>query len=123
MTESVEFVAKSRFSFKTLFVILALLVVFEVIQQQNAKDIDIPEMAIGIYQQAVIFDRKHQQTWLVCLDEQRTEFIEFFNRSFEHFYINNGYFTGRSHGDATRLIETGAGRRAIVVADLTARSC
>ncbi len=34
MTESVEFVAKSRFSFKTLFVILALLVVFEVIQQQ-----------------------------------------------------------------------------------------
>ncbi len=34
MTEPVEYIAKSRFSFKTLFVVLALLVVFEIIQQQ-----------------------------------------------------------------------------------------
>ncbi len=34
MMDSVEYIAKSRFSFKTLFVVLALLVVFEIIQQQ-----------------------------------------------------------------------------------------
>jgi hypothetical protein len=37
MTESVEFVAKSRFSFKTLFVVLALLVGFVIIQQPYFK--------------------------------------------------------------------------------------
>ncbi|MGB1262976.1 MAG: aminodeoxychorismate synthase component I [Cognaticolwellia sp.] len=54
---------------------------FEVIKAQNAKDIDIPEMAIGIYQQAVIFDRKRQETWLLCLDKQRSELIAFFNQA------------------------------------------
>ncbi|MFT5813580.1 MAG: para-aminobenzoate synthetase component 1 [Psychroserpens sp.] len=54
---------------------------FEVIKQQNSKDIDIPEMAIGIYQQAIIFDQKLQQVWLLCLDEKRVEFTDFFNRS------------------------------------------
>ncbi len=54
---------------------------FEVIKQQNTKDIDIPEMAIGIYQHALIFDRKLQQCWLLCLDEKRVEFTEFFNRA------------------------------------------
>ena len=54
---------------------------FEVIKQQNTKDIAIPEMAIGIYQQAVIFDRKLQQCWLLCLDEKRAEFTEFFHRA------------------------------------------
>ncbi|MBA6391759.1 aminodeoxychorismate synthase component I [Colwellia sp. BRX10-3] len=52
---------------------------FEVIKQQNSKDIDIPEMAIGIYQQAIIFDQKLQQVWLLCLDEKRAEFTDFFN--------------------------------------------
>jgi para-aminobenzoate synthetase component 1 len=54
---------------------------FEAIKQQNSKDIDIPEMAIGIYQHAVIYDRKLQQFWLLCLDEQRAAFIAFFNRA------------------------------------------
>ncbi len=52
---------------------------FEVIKQQTRQDIAIPEMAIGIYQQAVIFDRKLQQCWLLCVDEQRASFIDFFN--------------------------------------------
>ena len=52
---------------------------FEVIKQQNSKDIDIPEMAIGLYQQALIFDRKLQQCWLLCLDEKRASITEFFN--------------------------------------------
>lgn len=52
---------------------------FEVIKQQTTKDIAIPEMAIGIYQQAIIFDRKLQQTWLLCLNEQRAALMAFFN--------------------------------------------
>ena len=52
---------------------------FEVIQQQNNKDIDIPEMAVGIYHQALIFDRKLQQVWLLCLDNKRAEITQFFN--------------------------------------------
>tara|TARA_R110000744_G_scaffold79928_8_gene156901 strand:+ start:71 stop:1498 length:1428 start_codon:yes stop_codon:yes gene_type:complete len=52
---------------------------FEVINQQTTKDIAIPEMAIGLYQQAIIYDRKLQQCWLTCLDNKRAEFIAFFN--------------------------------------------
>jgi para-aminobenzoate synthetase component 1 len=54
---------------------------FEVIKQKNSKDIDIADMAIGIYQHAVIFDRKLQQCWLLCSDEQRASFISFFNQA------------------------------------------
>ena len=46
---------------------------FEVIKQKNNKDIAIPEMSVGIYQQAIIFERKSQQVWLLCLDEKRSE--------------------------------------------------
>jgi len=54
---------------------------FEVIKQQNSKDIDIPEMAIGIYQHAIIYDRKLQQYWLLCLDEERAALTVFFNQA------------------------------------------
>ena len=54
---------------------------FEVIKQQTRQDIAIPEMAIGIYQHAIIFDRKLQQCWLLCVDEQRASFIDFFNHA------------------------------------------
>tara|TARA_R110002124_G_scaffold281584_2_gene456056 strand:- start:8796 stop:10262 length:1467 start_codon:yes stop_codon:yes gene_type:complete len=54
---------------------------FEVIKQQTHKDIAIPEMAIGIYQHAVICDRKLQQYWLLCFDEHRASFIDFFNHA------------------------------------------
>ena len=50
---------------------------FEVIKQKNSKDINIPEMAVGIYQQAIIFDRKTQQVWLLCLEEKRSEINAF----------------------------------------------
>ena len=58
---------------------------FEVIQQKNNKDIAIPEMAIGIYQQAVIYDRKLEQCWLLCLDDQRDALSDFF----QHALIKN----------------------------------
>jgi para-aminobenzoate synthetase component I len=54
---------------------------FEVIKQQTDKDIDIPEMAIGIYQQAIIFDRKLQQYWLLCFDEHRASLVDFFHQA------------------------------------------
>lgn len=54
---------------------------FEVIKQQTAKDIAIPEMAIGIYQQAIVYDRKLQQYWLLCFDERRASLVEFFNHN------------------------------------------
>lgn len=54
---------------------------FEVIKQKNQQDIAIADMAVGIYQHAVIYDRQLQQCWLFCTEEQRTGFIDFFNRA------------------------------------------
>ncbi|SEK35156.1 aminodeoxychorismate synthase, subunit I [Colwellia chukchiensis] len=54
---------------------------FEVIKQQTDKDINIPDMAIGIYQQAIIFDRKLQQTWLLCCEDDRADICHFFNQA------------------------------------------
>ncbi|AZQ83519.1 aminodeoxychorismate synthase component I [Colwellia sp. Arc7-635] len=65
---------------------------FEVIQQKNNKDIAIPEMAIGIYQQAVIYDRKLEQCWLLCLDDQRDALIDFF----QHALIKNNPLSEKS---------------------------
>jgi para-aminobenzoate synthetase component 1 len=44
---------------------------FEKVPEQAENDIQLPEMAIGIYTQAIIFDRKTQQTYLVCPAHQR----------------------------------------------------
>ncbi len=51
---------------------------FEVIQQQTSKDIDTPEMAVGIYQQAIIYDKHTQSFWLLCDDKKRAEITLFF---------------------------------------------
>jgi para-aminobenzoate synthetase component 1 len=46
---------------------------FEKLPVQAKQDISLPEMAIGIYSQAVIFDHKSQQYFLVCAPEKRRE--------------------------------------------------
>lgn len=51
---------------------------FEVIQQQTHKDIDAPEMAVGIYQQAIIYDKHTQSFWLLCDDKKRDQITNFF---------------------------------------------
>ena len=51
---------------------------FETIQQQTKKDIDAPEMAVGIYQQAVIYDKHTQSFWLLCDDKKRAQITDFF---------------------------------------------
>jgi len=44
---------------------------FEVLPQQTTQDINLPEMSVGIYFQALIFDHKKQVLWLVCPEQQR----------------------------------------------------
>ncbi len=46
---------------------------FEKLPEQAEQDITLPEMAVGIYSQAVIFDHKSQQFFLVCPQERRAE--------------------------------------------------
>jgi len=46
---------------------------FEKLPTQSEQDIPLPEMAVGIYSQAVIFDHKRQQFFLVCPPEKRLE--------------------------------------------------
>lgn len=50
---------------------------FEKLPVQAEQDITVPEMAVGIYSQAVIFDHKTQQFFLVCPSEKRAE-LEYF---------------------------------------------
>ncbi len=56
---------------------------FEVIQQQTQKDISVPEMAVGIYQQAIIFDKQTQLFWLLCDDDQRESISQTFTQALQ----------------------------------------
>ena len=44
---------------------------FEKLPVQAIQDIHLPDMAVGIYSQAIIFDHQQQQFFLVCPPEQR----------------------------------------------------
>lgn len=46
---------------------------FETLPTQAEQDIKLPDMAIGIYSQAIIFDHKRQQFFLVCPQEKRLQ--------------------------------------------------
>ena len=46
---------------------------FETLPSQAAKDIPLPEMAVGLYQQAVIFDHQKQSCFLVCPEQLRKQ--------------------------------------------------
>jgi len=50
---------------------------FEKLPVQAEQDITLPEMAIGVYSQAVVFDHKSGQFFLVCPQEKRLELEEF----------------------------------------------
>ena len=52
---------------------------FEQLPAQAVHDVDMPEMAVGIYQQAIIYDRKKQQFLLLCPAEKRTQLTQSFN--------------------------------------------
>ena len=50
---------------------------FEKLPTLAEQDLALPEMAVGVYSQAVIFDHKRQQFFLVCPQEKRLELEEF----------------------------------------------
>lgn len=50
---------------------------FEQLPVIAERDIDAPDMAVGLYLHAIIFDRKHQSYALVCLDEHKQALLEF----------------------------------------------
>jgi para-aminobenzoate synthetase component 1 len=52
---------------------------FEVLPNQTEQDVDLAEMAIGLYLQAIIFDHKTQQFWLVCPDHKREKLTRYLN--------------------------------------------
>lgn len=56
---------------------------FEKLPIQAEQDISLPEMAVGIYSQAVIFDHKSQQFFLVCPQEKRLELEKFIHTLLE----------------------------------------
>jgi len=49
---------------------------FEKLPTRAIRDIDMPEMAVGLYTHAIIFDRKSSEYWLVCPDNQRPTITE-----------------------------------------------
>jgi len=61
---------------------------FEKLPIQAEQDINLPEMAVGIYSQAIIFDHKSQQFHLVCQEAERAE-LECF--------LQNLLMSSRSH--------------------------
>jgi len=46
---------------------------FEELPQQTTQDISLAEMSVGIYFQALIFDHKKQELWLICPEHQRAD--------------------------------------------------
>jgi len=48
---------------------------FEQLPELAEHDINLPEMAVGIYLHAIIIDHKHQQTWLVCPDPEKAQLL------------------------------------------------
>lgn len=44
---------------------------FEKLPSKAEQDIDLPEMAVGIYAQAIIFDHKSKQFFLICQEDKR----------------------------------------------------
>lgn len=50
---------------------------FEKLPEQAEQDINLPEMAVGIYAQAIVFDHKRKQYFLICQEEKRLELTLF----------------------------------------------
>jgi para-aminobenzoate synthetase component 1 len=53
---------------------------FEKLPTQAQQDINLPEMAVGIYAQAIVFDHKRKQYFLICQEDKRLA-IEAFLRT------------------------------------------
>lgn len=50
---------------------------FEQLPAQAIKDINIPDMAVGIYSHALVYDKQNKQFSLIAADDKRNELTEF----------------------------------------------
>ncbi len=53
---------------------------FEALPEQALRDINSPDMAVGIYAQAVIYDHKHEQYFLICPEERRVALTNYIHQ-------------------------------------------
>ena len=62
---------------------------FEKLPTHAEQDINLPEMAVGIYSQAIVFDHKSQQFFLVCPQEKRQQLEAFLHLLIAPNYVND----------------------------------
>jgi para-aminobenzoate synthetase component 1 len=53
---------------------------FECLPQIAKRDINLPDMAVGIYQQAIIVEHKTQKIWLVCMQDQQDYWLKWLTK-------------------------------------------
>jgi len=56
---------------------------FEKIPEQAQHDINVPDMAVGIYSQAVIYDNKSTQYYLLCPEQKRSSLEVYLQKSLD----------------------------------------
>jgi len=66
---------------------------FEKLPNTTTQDINLPEMAVGIYQRAIIIDHKNKKTWLVCPESEQAELSKNLQRLSQQHINNNSTFT------------------------------
>jgi len=88
---------------------------FEKIPTLAKQDINLPEMAIGIYSQAIIFDHKKQQFFLVCPQDRRQKVESFLlekiisqdndSTSHQHFSLTSNWQSNMDKASYTEKFE------------------
>jgi para-aminobenzoate synthetase component 1 len=53
---------------------------FERLPNSNRQEISAPDMAVGLYLQALVFDRRTQEYWLICPKNKRQEITQYLVR-------------------------------------------
>ncbi|MEW6981867.1 aminodeoxychorismate synthase component I [Colwelliaceae bacterium 6471] len=78
---------------------------FEVLPEYAEQDISQPEMAVGIYTQAIIFDNNSEQYYLVCPDNERSGIENWLVEQFQntqklqHFQLTSAWHSNISEQD------------------------
>jgi para-aminobenzoate synthetase component 1 len=62
---------------------------FEQLPNKAQQDISLPEMAVGIYQQAIIFDHQEKTCTLLCLESERNKIETWFDDKLMAFHNKN----------------------------------
>ena len=62
---------------------------FEKLPSIAQQDISIPDMAVGIYTQAIIFDHKSDKCYLVCPENKRAEIVQYLTSKLKQSQLSN----------------------------------